>query len=36
MNEVKVSFCSFFFMRLVDYGRMFIVPSVIMVKYFLI
>ena len=25
-----------FFMRLVDYGRMFIVPSVIMVKYFLI
>ena len=25
-----------FFMRLVDYGRMFIVPGVIMVKYFLI
>lgn len=25
-----------FFMRLVDYGRMFVVPGVIMVKYFLI
>lgn len=35
MNEVKVSFCCFF-MRIVDYGRMFIVPGVIMVKYFLI